>query len=54
MVPSVTPQLVGNNGVRALRGAIADPDRFACEPKVDGVPTLFLMGHALREGEKPV
>lgn len=33
----VTPHLVGNTGLRALRAAIAEPDRYACEPKVDGV-----------------
>lgn len=37
MVPAVTPQLVANTGVRALRAAIADPERFILEPKVDGV-----------------
>jgi ATP-dependent DNA ligase len=42
MVPSVTPQLVANNGLRALRLAINDPERFACEPKVDGVRGLVV------------
>jgi ATP-dependent DNA ligase len=42
MVPAVTPQLVANNGVRALRAAITEPDRFACEPKVDGVRGLVV------------
>ena len=42
MIPSVTPQLVGNNGLHALRAAIAEPDRFACEPKVDGVRGLVV------------
>jgi ATP-dependent DNA ligase len=42
MVPSVTPQLVANNGLRALRLAITDPERFACEPKVDGVRGLVV------------
>jgi hypothetical protein len=42
MVPSVTPQLVGNNALVALRLAIADPGRFACEPKVDGVRGLVV------------
>ena len=36
MLPTVIPQLVANDGIRALRRAIADPDRVACEPKVDG------------------
>jgi ATP-dependent DNA ligase len=42
MIPSVTPQLVSNNGVRALRAAIAEPHRYACEPKVDGVRGLVV------------
>ena len=42
MVPSVTPQLVANSGLRALRLAINDPERFACEPKVDGVRGLVV------------
>jgi bifunctional non-homologous end joining protein LigD len=42
MVPAVTPQLVANNGLRALRLAITDPERFACEPKVDGVRGLVI------------
>jgi hypothetical protein len=33
----LVPQLVGNDGVRAMRRAIAEPGRFAFEPKVDGV-----------------
>jgi hypothetical protein len=37
MLPTVVPQLVANDGARALRKAIADPERFVCEPKVDGV-----------------
>jgi ATP-dependent DNA ligase len=41
MVPAVSPQLVGNTGFRALYAAIADPERFACEPKVDGVRGLI-------------
>jgi bifunctional non-homologous end joining protein LigD len=42
VVPAVVPQLVANDGTRALRQAIADPDRFACEPKVDGVRGLVV------------
>jgi ATP-dependent DNA ligase len=42
MVPAVTPQLVANDGARALRLAINDPERFACEPKVDGVRGLVI------------
>ena len=40
-VRSVTPQLVANDGVHALRAAIADPDAYAIEPKVDGVRLLL-------------
>ncbi len=42
MIPAVVPQLVANDGTRALRHAIADPERFACEPKVDGVRGLVV------------
>jgi ATP-dependent DNA ligase len=42
MVPVVTPQLVANNGFRALRAAIKEPERFAYEPKVDGVRGLVV------------
>src|SRR3954454_7288951 len=42
MVPAVLPQLVANDGTRALRAAAADPERFACEPKVDGVRGLLV------------
>ena len=42
MLPTVTPQLVGNTGLRALRAAIAEPQRFSCEPKVDGVRGLIV------------
>jgi hypothetical protein len=42
MVPAVLPQLVANNGMAALRAAIADPDRYACEPKIDGVRGLVV------------
>ena len=58
MLPSVVPQLVANDGARALRQAIADPDRFACEPKVDGVRGLVVyhpnrvMEMRNRRGEK--
>ena len=38
---NVIPQLVANNGPAALRTAIADPLRYACEPKVDGVRGLI-------------
>ena len=40
MLPTVTPQLVANNGLAAMRAAIADPDRYVVEPKVDGVRGL--------------
>ena len=40
MLPAVTPHLVANNGIEALRTAIADPERYVIEPKVDGVRGL--------------
>jgi ATP-dependent DNA ligase len=58
VLPAVVPQLVANDGVRALRQAIADPERFACEPKVDGVRGLVVyhpdrvMEMRNRRGEK--
>jgi hypothetical protein len=42
VVPEVVPMLVANNGIAALRAAIAEPDRYACEPKVDGVRGLVV------------
>jgi ATP-dependent DNA ligase len=42
MLPEVVPQLVANNGLMALRAAITDPERFAVEPKVDGVRGLVV------------
>jgi hypothetical protein len=44
VLPTVTPQLVANNGFDALRSAIADPERFVVEPKVDGVRGLVVYG----------
>jgi len=41
VLPSVTPQLLANRGLEALRLAIAEPDRFAIEGKVDGVRGLI-------------
>src|SRR3954468_17985961 len=41
MVPTVSPQLVAGNGIAAMRAAIAAPDRYALEPKVDGVRGLI-------------
>lgn len=38
----VLPQLVANNGLAAMRAAIADPHRFAIEPKIDGVRGLVV------------
>jgi ATP-dependent DNA ligase len=35
---------VGNTGLRALRAAIVEPERYACEPKVDGVRGLVVYG----------
>jgi ATP-dependent DNA ligase len=40
-VLNVLPQLVANDGLTALRAAIADPDAYAIEPKVDGVRCLL-------------
>jgi ATP-dependent DNA ligase len=44
VLPPILPQLVANDGPRALRQAILDPDRFACEPKVDRVRGLVIYG----------
>jgi ATP-dependent DNA ligase len=44
MVPAVLPMLVANNGIPVLKAAIADPERYACEPKVDGVRGLVVYG----------
>jgi ATP-dependent DNA ligase len=41
-MPHVAPQLVGNIGLRALDAAIAEPERWAIEPKVDGVRGLIV------------
>jgi ATP-dependent DNA ligase len=41
-VLNVVPQLVANDGRRALLAAIAEPDRFAIEPKIDGVRGLIV------------
>jgi ATP-dependent DNA ligase len=41
-ISAVLPQLVANDGILALRAAIADPERFAVEPKVDGVRGLVV------------
>jgi hypothetical protein len=37
----VLPQLVGNRGLAGLKLAVAEPDRLAIEPKVDGVRGLL-------------
>jgi bifunctional non-homologous end joining protein LigD len=42
MVPAIVPQLVGNDGIRTLHAAIIDPERWALEPKVDGVRGLLV------------
>jgi ATP-dependent DNA ligase len=42
VLPTVTPHLVANNGLTALRAAIADPERYVVEPKVDGVRGLVV------------
>ena len=41
MPADLLPQLVGNRGERALLAAIAEPERYAIEPKVDGVRGLI-------------
>ncbi len=41
-IPEVLPQLVGNDGLSAFRSAIAEPDGWAVEPKVDGVRGLVV------------
>lgn len=41
-IPPILPQLVAGDGLRALRAAIADPDGWAVEPKVDGVRGLVV------------
>jgi hypothetical protein len=41
-IPDLLPQLVANDGMLALEAAIADPERFAVEPKVDGVRGLVV------------
>ena len=57
-IPTVTPQLLSNGGLRPLYAAIVEPQRYAIEPKVDGVPGLvaFLPGGLLetrtRRGER--
>jgi ATP-dependent DNA ligase len=40
VLPTILPHLVANNGVAGLRLAIADPQRYVVEPKVDGVRGL--------------
>jgi hypothetical protein len=42
LIPELVPQLVRNDGIRALHAAIADPDAWAMEPKVDGVRGLLV------------
>lgn len=42
MVPELAPQLVGNDGLRAMKAAIAQPDAWVLEPKVDGVRGLLV------------
>jgi hypothetical protein len=38
----LTPQLVANDGVKAMQRAIADPTAYVIEPKVDGVRGLLV------------
>ena len=42
MVPELVPQLVANDGIRAMQSAIAEPDAWVLEPKVDGVRGLLV------------
>jgi hypothetical protein len=46
------PQLLADIGARALHFATTDPDRFAIEPKVDGVRGLVV--HALSPLVEPL
>jgi ATP-dependent DNA ligase len=41
-IPVILPQLFAGDGLRTLRAAIAEPDRWAIEPKVDGVRGLVV------------
>ena len=41
-MPTVVPTFVASDDAKTLRRAIADPDRFADEPKVDGVRDLVV------------
>ena len=41
---------LGSARLRAVDAAIADPERFACEPKVDGVRGTVCAGSPAREG----
>ena len=50
MLPAVTPQLLSNDGLRALRRAIAEPARLAIEGKVDGVRGLVTFDDGGRLG----
>jgi len=41
MIPAdLAPQLVANDGIRAMQRAIAEPEAHVIEPKVDGVRGL--------------
>jgi ATP-dependent DNA ligase len=48
-LPDVVPQLVANDGIRALREAITAPDDWAIEPKVDGVRCLLSFSNGTLE-----
>lgn len=50
MLPSVTPQLLANGGIRALRLAIGNPERYAVEGKDDGVRVLVTLDEGGRLG----
>jgi hypothetical protein len=40
VVPSVTPQVVGNTGLRALKAAIADPELLVPKPSPPGTDNV--------------
>jgi hypothetical protein len=42
LIPNVLPQRVANDGILAMRAAIAEHERWAVEPKVDGVRGLVV------------
>jgi hypothetical protein len=51
----VVPQLVANPGLDVLADVAAEPDRYAIEPKVDGIRCLvaYLAGRVGRDPQPP-